>query len=568
MRKITIVDRLIRFTQNWACLVMGVLFVLGTGTVQASPPVSPPALVPNAAQPGATVMIYGEGFGSFISTQENQVLFKGVPALIQRWDSDLIMVKVPLRAQDGPVTLSIGERTVQAGSFTVFQPSIDRITPFEAEAGSLLIIEGKHFGSTAGSRDPNAMFGVNQVLINGIPGHIKKWRPTKIEVQIPASAKTGNVVVRLASYDPLPNGSCCAPVDYAVSNPWRLTVIPPIAVQPTEGPVGSKVVLSGQDFGKQKGKGDTVWFNGRPATIAKWSPRLIVVHVPLHATSGPLIIKRNEAEREIGQFTVHKMQVQDVFPREGPIGSLVRIKGAHFGLYSESGETPYYFDFNVGANAVEVGGVPAIIHRWQNDLIDVWVPYSAKSGKIVIKRGATKPKLDGTCCAEQSIVEVLAGSFKVVTPTVESYSPTSAGLDEVVTIIGSGFGDFLKIAEATRASLHEDAHNALHYRLGKNVSRTQVLMNGIAAQVVSWSETEIKVRVPRRPVFGIGHPEGFTPDLTKGELVVQRASWDFLQDGTCCTKKQWVSSLAGPFTILKRGLPDQAYYTEPNPNRD
>ncbi len=564
MRKKTVVNRFIRLAQNQACVIIGVLSVFGAGMVHAGPPI-PPTLMPNAAHPGATVIISGEGFGTFISTRENRVLFKGVPALIQQWEPDLIMVKVPLHAQDGPVTLLADKKTVQAGTFTVHQPKIDRMAPFEAEAGSLLIIEGKHFGNTAGSRDPNAMFGVNQVLINGIPGHIKKWRSTKIQVKIPAKAKSGDVIVRLASYDPLPDGSCCAPVDYAVSNSLRLTVIPRIAMEPAEGTIGSKVVLYADDFGKQKGKGDAVLFDGHPATIARWSPRNIVVHVPLDATSGALILRRNGVDREVGRFKVHTFQVENFSPREGPIGSLVRIRGSHFGLYSESGETPYFFDFDSGANAVEIGGVPAIIRRWHNDLIEVWVPYSAKTGQIVIRRGATIPRPDGTCCADHGVVEVAAGFFTVVTPTVESYGPASAGLDEVVTIHGSGFGDFLKIAEAARANLHKKAHNWKPYELGANVSRTSVLINGIATQVMSWSNTEIQVRVPRRLWFGIATPDGFDTDRMSGEVIIRRGSWDWLPDGTCCTEKQWVDAIAGPFTIMARGIPDQDYM-EPNPN--
>jgi len=563
MREIAIVTWLIRLTQRQACMVMGILTMLGAGMIHAGPPASP-TLMPNAAQPGATVIISGEEFGAFKSTQENQVLFMGVSGLIQKWEPDLIMVKVPLHAKDGPVTIVIGQKMMQAGEFTMHQPRIDRMTPSEAEAGSLLILEGEHFGNTAGPRDPNAMFGVNQVLIDGIAGHIKQWRPTKIEVQIPATAKSGSVIVRLASYDPLPDGSCCAPVEYAVSNPLPLTVNPPIAMQPMGGPVGSKVVLSGENFGTQIRKGDAVLFNGHPATIAKWSPRIIVVHVPLDAMSGPLSLKRNGIERVIGNFTVHKSQVEEVSPREGPIGSLVQIKGKYFGLYSESGDTPYFFDFNSGANTVEVGGIPAIIHRWQNDRIDVWVPYSAKSGQIVVKRGATIPNPDGTCCAGQSIVEVSAGSFTVVTPTVKSYGPASAGLDEIVTIKGSGFGDFLKISEAARTSLHQEAHKWQTYQLEPNVSRTEVLINGIAAHVVSWHDTEIQIRVPRRPLFGIGNPVGFETDLVTGEIIVRRGSWDWLPEGTCCTAKQWVNAIAGPFTILERGLPDQAYFTDEN----
>ena len=123
-------------------------------------------------------------------------------------------------------------------------------------------------------------------------------------------------------------------------------------------------------------------------------------------------------------------------------------------MYSESGSTAYFFDFDAGSNGVEIGGVPAVIHRWMDDQIDVWVPFSAKGGPIVVKRGATLPNPDGTCCAKQEVLKLTADSFTVTTPKVDSYSPASAGLDEVVTIKGSGFGDFLKISEATRASLN------------------------------------------------------------------------------------------------------------------
>ena len=158
----------------------------------------------------------------------------------------------------------------EAGTFTLQAVKITKVSPSKVEAGSLVTIEGENFGNTAGSRDPNTMFGVNQVLINGIRAEVRRWRPKKIEVQIPANAKTGDVQVRLASSDPLPDGSCCAPVDYVVSNTMPLTVIPPIAYDPHSGPIGSKVVLSGQSFGKTAPKDGKVFFGGKMAAIAQW----------------------------------------------------------------------------------------------------------------------------------------------------------------------------------------------------------------------------------------------------------------------------------------------------------
>ncbi|MDR4492978.1 MAG: IPT/TIG domain-containing protein [Nitrospirales bacterium] len=525
-------------------------------------------LFPGSGPVGTTVTINGDGFGDFQSTQENRVEFNGVSALIQSWEPDFVLVKVPLKARSGPVVVTNGSRQMSVGTFTVQSVRITKLEPLEAEAGSLLTVHGEHFGNTAGSRDPNTMFGVNQVLINGIRAEIQRWRPNKIEVLIPANAQTGGVEVRLASSDPLPDGSCCAPVEYALSNRMPLTVIPPIAFDPPSGPIGSKLILSGQGFGHEKPADGMVLFGDRPSTIAQWADRTIVVHVPLNAQSGPLVLRWNGQDRTLGNFEVVESQVSSMTPPSGPIGTLVIIKGRNFGVYSEGGSTAYAFDFHFAGNGVEIGGVPAVIHRWLDTQIDVWVPFSAKSGSVVVKRGGGIPKSDGTCCEREEVISITAGEFSVVHPTINSYEPKEAGLDEVVTISGSGFGNFLKISEMTRLSLHTQAHDWENYRLGQDVSRSEVLINGVAAQVVSWSDKEIQVKVPRRPVFGIGHPEGFDHDVTEGELVVKRGSWDMLESGACCTPKKWITIPAGSFKILKRGLPDPDYYSDYNPRRD
>ena len=537
------------------------LFVFGVSSLAQA------ALFPDSGPPGATVTIGGAEFGDFVSTAKNRVEFNGVPALIQLWEPDLVMVKVPLEARSGDVKVSGLQGTTIAGRFSIQHAKITRLVPPEAEPGSVLTIEGEHFGNTAGSRDPNTMFGVNRVLINGILAEIRKWRPSKIEVRIPANAESGDVLVQLASSDPLPDGSCCAPVEYFESNSIPISLIPNVYFSPVKGPIGTKIVLSGQRFGDTKGPHDAIYIGDKLVTVSKWSPRTIVVHVPFNATSGPLTFQRQGRTRNLGQFEVVEPQFERLFPVQGPIGTLVYIKGKNFGVFSESGSTAYAFDFNPGQNRVEIGGVPAIIHRWQDDEINVWVPYSARSGPVVVKRGGTIPKPDGTCCQERDVMAFEVGSFNVTTPKVTSYSPTEAGIDEIVTLQGEGFGEFLKIAEATRLELNTEAHDWKNYRLGPDVSRTEVLVNGVAAVVVSWTDKEIKFQVPRRHVFGFGHPEGFYVDPTKGEIVVRRGSWDLLENGRCCSRKQWLTAVAGEFRILPRGLPHKEFfydYTQDN----
>ncbi|HEX5647357.1 MAG TPA: IPT/TIG domain-containing protein, partial [Nitrospira sp.] len=232
--------------------------------------------------------------------------------------------------------------------------------------------------------------------------------------------------------------------------------------------------------------------------------------------------------------------------------------------------------FNKGDNRVEIGGVPAIIYRWNDNRIDVWVPYSAKSGKVMIYRSATRPNADGLCCAERSVIATDAGEFTVVTPVIESYTPKSAGLDDLVTIKGTGFGAFLKTAEHTELGLSQKAYKRrtdleinesdAAATVVTNVSRTEVLFNGAAALVQSWTDSEIVVRVPHRNLYGIGRRGEFFDNLATGPLVVRRGSWDVLPDGTCCSPKQWLTIEAGPFTIEAKGLPDSGYFDSNRPD--
>ena len=567
-----------RMSMTTALLVWLLLVLCEGSSSTASAKQAAIALSSPTATPGSTLIVSGEGFGHFKSTQFNKVVVNGVSALVQQWEPEAIEIKVPFRATSGFVEVLIGKKTLLAGHVGIVTPFIETISPTEAERGAIIQITGRHFGMSAGARDPNTMFGVNDVMVGGVKVRARRWKDDKIELEIPPNAVNGDVVVRLASSDPLPNGSCCSPVEYIVSNPVPLKLIPSVRVDPLSGPVGTKVVLFGQGFGDIKtSMDDAVLIGGRPTTISQWKDDVIVVHVPLDAGSGPVVLRHKGRERVVGQFTVPVPRITSMSPTSAPIGTLLRISGEHFGFYSESGSTPYNFmDFNTGENRVEIGGVPAVIYRWNDDRIDVWVPFSAKSGKVIIYRSANKPNVGGLCCAERGTMAVEAGEFTLVTPVVESYDPKSAGLDATVTIKGKGFGTFLKTAEHADLGLNQKAYKRqtdleinepdVTDTVVSNVSRTEVLFNGAAALVQSWTDQEIVVQVPHRNLYGIGKKGDFFDDLATGPLVVRRGSWDVLPDGTCCSPKKWLTLEAGQFTIEAKGLPDDGYWNNNRPD--
>jgi hypothetical protein len=160
-----------------ALIILGALTPWTSYAGQAAIEISP-----RTSTPGATVVLSGKGLGQFKSVQFNKVTFAGMPALIQRWESDLVEVKVPFKAATGPVEMMIGKKKLSAGTFTVVKPRIESITPTEAERGTMVTITGEHFGATAGARDPNTMFGVNDVVIGGVVVRPRRWKDDKIEV--------------------------------------------------------------------------------------------------------------------------------------------------------------------------------------------------------------------------------------------------------------------------------------------------------------------------------------------------------------------------------------------------
>lgn len=171
------------------------------------------------------------------------------------------------------------------------------------------------------------------------------------------------------------------------------------------------------------------------------------------------------------------------------------------------------------------------------------------------------PNSDGSCCATKEILKTEAGVFTLVTPTIDSYSPQSGGLDDLITIKGSGFGSFLKTAEHANLGLTKGVYKRQDdMDLGDNVSRTEVLFSNVAAQVMSWTDTEIVVRVPHRNLYGVGKRNEFFNELATGPLIVRRGSWDVQPDGTCCTPKKWLTLEAGTFTIEAKGMPDQSFF--------
>jgi len=159
----------------------GVTFTVVT---QTAPVIS--SLSPNAAPAGTLVTITGSNFGSSQGT--SKVTFNGTTATPSSWNAASIVVPVPTGAVSGSVVVTVGGLASNGVQFTVLvqPPTITSLSVTAAPAATPVTITGTNFGAAQGS---------STVTFNGTVATPTSWSPTSIEVQVPANATTGNVVV-------------------------------------------------------------------------------------------------------------------------------------------------------------------------------------------------------------------------------------------------------------------------------------------------------------------------------------------------------------------------------------
>jgi hypothetical protein len=246
---------------------------------------------------------------------------------------------------------------------------------------------------------------------------------------------------------------------------------------PSSGPVGTSVTVTGSYFGATQG-GSTVSFNGTQATPTSWSDTSIVAPVPSGATTGAVKVTVNGIVSNGGYgptFTVGTPpNVSYTNPASGPVGTSVTVTGSYFGATQ-------------GNSTVSFNGTQATPTSWSDTSIVAPVPSGATTGAVkvtvsgIVSNGGYGP------------------TFTVGTPPNVSYtSPATGGIGTTVTIFGQYFG-------STQGS-------------------STVTFNGTQATPTSWSDTSIVVSVPsgattgavKVTVNGIVSNGGYGPTFTVG----------------------------------------------------
>ena len=231
-------------------------------------------------------------------------------------------------------------------------------------------------------------------------------------------------------------------------------------LEPDEGPVGTEVVIRGENFGSPIGalQGTSgVSFGGVWASPTTWSEGEVRVEVPAGATTGPVVVTVGGVASEGLAFTVTGPgtggpAVGTVSPAQGAAGTAVVIRGTDFGP-PEGAEQ--------GTAGVSFGGVAGTPASWSEGEIRVPVPEGATEGPVVVTVG-------GQVSNGVGFTVTGAGAPR---PSIVSVSPELATAGTEVVIRGENFGD-------------EDG------------AVRGVSFGGVWAEPTVWSEGEIRAAVP------------------------------------------------------------------------
>ncbi|WP_109829824.1 IPT/TIG domain-containing protein [Reichenbachiella versicolor] len=176
--------------------------------------------------------------------------------------------------------------------------------------------------------------------------------------------------------------------------------------------------------------------------------------------------------------TSPKPSLTSFSPSKGMVGTEVILTGVDF-------------DTNSDNNEVEFNGTDADVISSTETEIKVLVPSGATDGKITL---TTHEK---TLTSETDFIVEPTPS---TAPVISGFSPESADIGEEVTITGSNFGE--------------------------TVSENLVEINGVKAEVISASKTELKVTVP------VGGTTGKIKVTVNDQIGLTEADFEVLQTPT------------------------------------
>ena len=240
-------------------------------------------------------------------------------------------------------------------------PAITSVNPQQGYAGQLIVISG------------SALDGAS-VKVGAETAAISNGSATSVSFTVPAMPLGAQKITLTAT-----GGSTTYDGFSVIAVPPKAPAIS--SFSPTQGPVGTEVTITGQNFGADAGS-NRVKFNGVQATVKSASPTQLVAVVPDAATTGAISVEANGLVANAGgNFTVIVPKINTFAPTEGGAGAAVVINGEGFSSVST--------DIKVTIN-----GKTATVTASNPQQITIQMPEKAGTGTIIVEvkgKQATSP---------------------------------------------------------------------------------------------------------------------------------------------------------------------------------
>ena len=386
------------------------------------------SISPQSGRSGAVVTINGENFGS--SQGSRSVRFGSfIIYSFASWSNTAIRFRIPVNTSSGNVSVVTPEGVSNSVRLENISPYLTRISPTQAQTGDRLTLTGGNFGTRRGTG--YVLFSSN---VRPSASDYVSWSNSRIVVEIPARAQSGNVRVATS------NGPSGTKLLIIESGP-QITSISPSRVR-----YNQVITIRGTKFGANRGT-SRVTFNGisrlNSSQYVSWSNTRIQVRVPTGARTGNVqVITANG--RATARLTIKSPWVRGISPQSGRANTLVTISGENFG-------------FSRGSSSVRIGSsVVSSYVSWSNTSIRFRVPRNISSGNLTVRTS------EGT---SNSVY------FRSLSPYVSSVSPRSGLANSTVTIYGRNFGS-------------------------SRGSSSVYIGSSKVSSFISWSNTSIRFRVP------------------------------------------------------------------------
>jgi sugar lactone lactonase YvrE len=276
----------------------------------------------------------------------------------------------------------------------LMSPSIQRFSPAQGRAGTLVTLTGQHFAPAAGN---------NHVLFQGVVAPVLSATTTTLTVRVPAGvASTALTLVT-------PDGSARSAASFTVFQPPVLTTL-----SAEEGVPGAIIMLTGNHFAPLASQ-DTVIVNGIISRVVQASATALQVEVPVGATVGIVEVRTLGGQvRSAQPFTIwYPPTVTALSSAKGKVGAEIVLTGTNFASAAVR-------------NVVTFGAVSAAVLQASTTQLRVRISALTQSGAVQVHTPG------GTASAPFPFRFIPA-------PTITSFTPAEGHAGTLVTLTGQDF---------------------------------------------------------------------------------------------------------------------------------